>query len=146
MAFLLAQLGFAAADEFSRALDEHELTPPLVGIMRILQLQPGLSQQQLASMLGIVPSRLVALIDDLERRGWIERTRDAVDRRVNVLTVTAAGREAAGAIASVAKNHEKKMTGGLDAGERETLLALLTKLAALRGLTPGVHPGYRRMG
>jgi hypothetical protein len=32
----------------------------------------------------------------------------------------------------------------LDEGERQKLRAILGKLADHQGLTPGVHPGYRR--
>jgi DNA-binding MarR family transcriptional regulator len=145
IAFLLAQLGASAADEFAVALAKHDLTPPYAGIMRLLQAQPGLSQQRLAEELGLAPSRIVAYIDDLEDRGWIERARDAGDRRVNVLTITAAGRAAFTAIAGVAREHEKRVTAGLSDTERTRLLALLTKLAQLRDLAPGVHPGYRSL-
>ena len=41
----------------------------------------GISQQELASRLGMVPSRLVALLDELEARGFLERRNNADDRR-----------------------------------------------------------------
>jgi DNA-binding MarR family transcriptional regulator len=144
IAFRLAQLGAHAADQFAAELADHDLTPPLVGIMRILQFESGLSQQALADRLGMVPSRVVALVDDLEVRGWVARERDGGDRRVNLLTVTKAGSEAFKVIANVARTHERRTTAGLDDTERDQLLGLLAKLAELRGLTPGVHPGYRR--
>jgi DNA-binding MarR family transcriptional regulator len=145
VAFLLAQLGAHAAEQFSRALSDTGLTPPLVGILRLLQAEPGLSQQQLAERLGMVPSRIVAYVDELESRGWIARSRAAVDRRVNVLTTTAAGHEAFTTVATISRDHEKRITTGLDAGERTLLRELLSKLAANQGLTPGVHPGYRHL-
>ena len=100
--------------QFAAALAEHDLTPPLAGIMRLLRAQPGLSQQQLAEILGTAPSRVVSYVDELESRGWVERTRDAVDRRVNVITLTAAGREAFTSIAMVGREHERRITAGLD--------------------------------
>jgi len=36
------------------------------------------------------------------------------------------------------------MTAGLEPGERDTRRALLGKVVAAQGLTPGVHPGYRQ--
>jgi DNA-binding MarR family transcriptional regulator len=145
VAFLLAQLGAYAGQEFAAALAEQDLTPPLVGILRVLRFEPGLSQQELAAKLGMVPSRVVAYVDDLQARGWVTRTRDADDRRVNVLTVTKAGEAAFAAVAVTAHNHEAKITAGLTKTERATLLELLGKLVALRGLTPGVHPGFRTL-
>jgi DNA-binding MarR family transcriptional regulator len=93
----------------------------------------------------MVPSRIVAYVDDLEARGWVARTRDPSDRRVNLLTVTAQGDEAFGVIASVARAHERRVTAALDDDERATLAELLGKLADASGLTPGVHPGYRHL-
>jgi len=143
IAFLLAQLGAAGAEQFAHALTDQDLTPALAGIMRLLRAQPGLSQQQLAELLGTAPSRVVSYVDELEQRGWIARARDTTDRRVNVITMTDAGRAAFTGIAAAGREHEKRMTAGLTEKERDQLLALLTKLAALRELTPGVHPGYR---
>jgi DNA-binding MarR family transcriptional regulator len=145
IAFLLTQLGTSAAEEFAAALTEHELTPPLVGMLYALRARPGISQQELAGHLGMVPSRIVGFVDDLESRGWVARTRDSSDRRVNLLTLTRAGEDAFGVIAGVAKAHEQRVTSALEDDERETLAQLLRKLADARGLTPGVHPGYKRL-
>jgi DNA-binding MarR family transcriptional regulator len=145
IAFLLAQIGAHAAEQFSVSIADLGLTPPLVGIMRLLQAEPGLSQQQLADRLRTVPSRVVGYVDDLEARGWLVRARGTDDRRVNVLTITDTGRAAFRDIAGVARAHEQRMTTGLDDTDRATLLELLTKLAAIQELTPGVHPGYRRV-
>ena len=145
IAFLLTQLGTSAAEEFASALTEHELTAPLVGMLHALRARPGISQQELATHLGMVPSRIVAFVDDLEARGWVARTRDQADRRVNLLTLTPLGEEAFGVVAGVAKAHERRVTAALDDDERATLAALLRKLADARGLTPGVHPGYKRL-
>jgi len=43
----------------------------------------------------------------------------------------------------VARQHESSVTAGLTDPEIRTLRELLSKLADLRGLAPGVHPGYR---
>jgi DNA-binding MarR family transcriptional regulator len=143
VAFLLSQLGAHAAERFALVLDEHELTPPLAGIMRLLRVTPGLSQQQLADRLGVAPSRIVGYLDELEGRGWITRTRGSKDRRVNVLTLTTEGREAFTVLAATAREHEAAITAGLTATERKTLLGLLSKIADHQRLAPGVHPGYR---
>jgi DNA-binding MarR family transcriptional regulator len=143
VAFLLTQLGAHAAERFALVLGEHDLTPPLAGIMRLLRATPGLSQQQLADRLAVAPSRIVGYLDELEGRGWISRTRDSEDRRVNVLALTAQGRKAFTALAATARGHEAAITAGLTPAERTTLLGLLTKIADHQQLTPGVHPGYR---
>jgi DNA-binding MarR family transcriptional regulator len=50
------------------------------------------SQAELARGLGVDRTTMVALIDELERRGWVERRTDPADRRRNVVELTAAGR------------------------------------------------------
>ena len=72
-AFLLAQLGAHAASRFAEKLGALELTPPDAGILRLLRVAAGLSQQELAAKLQIHPSRLVAILDNLEKRGLVER-------------------------------------------------------------------------
>jgi DNA-binding MarR family transcriptional regulator len=51
-----------------------------------------ISQQDLSRLLSIDPTTMVALIDDLQRRKLVERTRNATDRRRYDLTLTPRGR------------------------------------------------------
>lgn len=53
----------------------------------------GLSQQRLAAYVALDPTLMVALVDDLERRGLCERTRNPADRRRYDVRITDAGRE-----------------------------------------------------
>src|SRR5690242_19798162 len=71
-AFLLAQVGAHAASKFAERLAALDLSPPDAGVLRILASKPAITQQALASHLGVLPSRLVGLVDDLEARGLIE--------------------------------------------------------------------------
>lgn len=144
-AFLLAQLGAHAAEKYAEAIDEIELTPPLTGILWVLSSRDDLSQQELARTLGMLPSRVVAYVDDLEGRGWVERVRSTVDRRANVLVLTDTGRKTLQEIMRISQDHERRMTSALSATERTELAALLVKIADHEGLTPGVHPGFRRL-
>jgi len=145
-AFLLAQVGARAAGEFARLLEPLKLLPPDAGILRLLNLSPGMSQQELARRLSMYPSRLVAIIDALEERGLVARTANAEDRRIYSLQLTDAGREALQAIGRAAREQNELICAALNAKEREQLGLLLKKIAAQQGLAPGIHPGYRRMG
>jgi DNA-binding MarR family transcriptional regulator len=144
-AFLLAQIGSHAAMKFAERLAEHDLTPPQAGILRLIRTSPGLSQQALAERLGILPSRVVGFVDDLEDRGLVRRDRDPADRRANVLVLTAAGGRALRTLGTVARAHESEICAALTERERRQLTALLGRVAAEQGLTPGVHPGYRAL-
>jgi len=144
-AFLLAQLGSYAAGRFADRIAELGLTPPQTGLLRVVAMRPGQSQQAIAHQLGTPPSRLVALVDGLEQRGLIERRRNPDDRRHHALYLTDAGVHFMQQLAVIGKEHEDAMCAGLDPAERAQLLGLLGRIAAEQGLTPMVHPGYRTM-
>jgi DNA-binding MarR family transcriptional regulator len=146
VAFLLAQLGAHAAAAFAERLRPLDLTPPQAGVLRRIAHAPGESQRALADALGMHAPRLVALIDDLEDRGLVQRSRDPADRRNYALSLTEAGRKTMTRIATVARQHERAVTAAIDDEERAELAAVLRRLADEQGLTPGVHPGYRRTG
>ncbi|MEV0029553.1 MarR family winged helix-turn-helix transcriptional regulator [Nocardia sp. NPDC050793] len=144
--FMLAQLGAHAAQRFGERIAEIGLTPPEVGLLRMIAAEPGRSQRTLAAELGVVPSRVVALIDPLDRKGLIERRRSETDRRNHELHLTAEGGKVLGQLARIALAHEHDMFTGLTDDEYEQLATTLDKLIKARELSPGVHPGYRTLG
>lgn len=145
-AFLLAQLGAHAASKFAERLKVLDLTPADAGILRLLRVASGLSQQELAGTLRIHPSRLVAILDNLEKRGCLERRPNPDDRRLYSLHLTKGGEEALGRIGKVAREHKDALLAALGDEERNALGSLLLRIADQQGLTRGVHPGYRLMG
>jgi DNA-binding MarR family transcriptional regulator len=142
-AFLLAQLGAYASGQFAKRLEPLGFTPAHAGIFRIIATAPGLSQQELAAKLGMYASRLVAVIDDLEKRGLIERHPSNSDRRLYALHLTKSGKAQLSAIGVIAREHGQDLLDGLSDEERSTLTALLERVAKKKGLQEGVHPGYR---
>ena len=145
-AFLLAQLGAHAATQFAERLRVLDLAPADAGILRLLRISAGLSQQELASKLGIHPSRLVALLDNLEKRGLVERRANPDDRRLYSLHLAKGGDEALNGISKVAREHQESLLSALNSEERTSLAALLVRIADQQGLSRGVHPGYQQLG
>ena len=145
-AFLLAQLGAHAASRFGERLAALELTPPDTGILRLLRVTAGISQQELSTKLQIHPSRLVAILDNLEKRKLVERKPNANDRRLYSLHLTKNGGEILERIGRVAREHQDALLAALSAEEREQLTGLLHRIADQQGLARGVHPGYQRLG
>jgi DNA-binding MarR family transcriptional regulator len=143
-AFLLAQLGAHATGLFAERIATLDLAPAQAGLLRIVAIDPGLSQQVIAERLGTPPSRLVPLIDGLEKRGVVERRRNPADRRNHALYLTAEGGRLMGRLGQVAAAHEDAICGPLDPDERTQLGTLLRRLAADQGLQAGTHPGYAR--
>ncbi len=144
-AFLLAQVGAHAAAQFADRIAPLGLTPAEAGILRAIAARVGLSQRELSELLAILPSRLVALVDELEARGLIERRNDPEDRRSYALHLTNEGKKVLEAIAQAARTHSQAICAALNDQEREELASLLSRIADQQGLTPGVHPGYKRL-
>jgi DNA-binding MarR family transcriptional regulator len=144
-AFLVAQLGAHAAMLFAGRLARLKLQPQHAGALRVLASAEGMTQRALAERLGMFPSRAVALIDEMEGRGLVVRDPDPSDRRSHSLRLTDKGRRALADIGQVAREHQDALLAALDPGERERLAQLLLKVAAQQGLTPNVHPGFRRL-
>jgi DNA-binding MarR family transcriptional regulator len=71
---------------------------------------------------------LTRLVDQLDARGLIRRTRDRKDRRVVTLALTPAGRAAIAAVLPEVVAHCNNLLEGFSAHEAKTLIALLTRL------------------
>jgi len=145
-AFLLAQIGAHAASRFAARLSEADLVPAHAGILRILSMTPAISQQALATALGTVPSRLVALVDELEERGLVERRTHESDRRTYALHLTDKGNATMETIGRIAREHRHDLLAALSDEEQARLSALLERVAEQQGLLTGVHPGYAHIG
>jgi DNA-binding MarR family transcriptional regulator len=144
LGLLLSQLGTHAALTFGRKIKGCGISPPHVGILRWIRDNEGENQRQLASHLGVLPSRLVLLLDELEAKGLVMRERSAKDRRNQQLLLTRKGTRLLEKVEVIAAAHEADLGSALTESERETLIELCAKLAAHRGLTPHGHPGYMK--
>ncbi|MDB5393698.1 MAG: marR family transcriptional regulator [Rhodospirillales bacterium] len=143
-AFLLAQLGAHAASKFAARMQAINLTPPLAGVLRFLARNPGSTQRELAEAIGMPPSRLVAMADELERRGLVHRVRDEQDRRSHRITLTTGGDEQLAIIAREARHHKNDVLTALSAEEQGQLAEFLRRIAIQQGLRRGIHPGLSR--
>ncbi len=76
----------------SQHLEEFGISGAEYGILRNLG-EENLTLSELSQRLLKVNSNITALIDNLERRGLVERTRDPSDRRVVRVRLTEAGFE-----------------------------------------------------
>jgi len=90
----------------------------------------GPSQQEVAGMLGIDRATLVALADDLEGQGLIERTRSGQDRRAYSLRLTDAGTAAMNQADALMDECDDEVTRVLTAAERAQLAGMLARMFA----------------
>ena len=139
IAFLLSQVGAHVSERFAARCQELGLTPSQAAVLRLVGRAPGLSQRTLADRVGTVPSRIVALIDGLEQRGLVARTRSGTDRRNYELHLTAEGRTLLVALRQVAEAHEAEILDGLSPEQTAHLAAALQTLIRAHDLDPEVH-------
>src|SRR5437763_5680657 len=109
------------------ALTSLGLTPPLFAVLNVLGAREGTIQQQLSSDMGIDPSAMVKLINDLERAGLADRRRRPNDRRAWEVTITPKGRRTLQRARRLASQVEDEVLGGLTATDRRELLRLLRR-------------------
>jgi DNA-binding MarR family transcriptional regulator len=105
-----------------------ELPPGRVGILLLIEANPGVTQSRLAHAVGLDRSTLVGVLHALEAGGFVERRR-GVDRRTNGLWLTRNGRTLVASLRRRIRGHERRVAARLTASERGQLLGLLEKLA-----------------
>jgi DNA-binding MarR family transcriptional regulator len=90
------------------------------------------AQNGLAAALGMDPSDMVRLMDELIAQGLVGRERDPLDRRRYRITLTAKGRSSLTTAGKVIRQVERTTLQPLSAAERATLHALVTKIRSAK--------------
>ena len=109
------------------ALNSIGLTPALFALLNVLGAREATIQQQLSSDIGIDPSAMVKLINELEGAGLAERRRRPGDRRAWEVTITPKGRRTLERARGLVTQVEDEVLGGLTDADRRQLLTLLRK-------------------
>lgn len=126
---LLNHLSRVARREADAVLDLGGLRPRHVVALTLLRDHGAVSQQGLAEALRLDPSNLVGLLNELEQRDLVSRTRDPSDRRRHIVQLGPAGNEALDDAEQRLACVEDRVLGALDEQERDTLHALLLRAA-----------------
>jgi DNA-binding MarR family transcriptional regulator len=91
----------------------------------------NLSQHEIADLSGCDPSSLVAVLDGLERRGWLRRQRNPRDRRMQWVQRTLAGDRLFTRALPRAKRAEAQQLAVLSAAHQRQLVAAMRKLVPI---------------
>lgn len=127
---LLFRLWRASHTRTAEALKTIGLTPALFALLNVLGAREGSIQQQLSLDMGIDPSAMVRLIDELESAGLAQRRRRPQDRRAWEVAITPKGRRTLERARRLAAAVEAEVLGGLSTAERQQLLTLLRSALA----------------
>ncbi|WP_236791318.1 MarR family winged helix-turn-helix transcriptional regulator [Amycolatopsis sp. GM8] len=126
--FLLARAGGRAIRGMNRALEPFGLRSRHYTVLMAAAQHGGLSQRELGELLGIDPSAVVALVDDLQRAGLVRRDPHPGDRRTRLVVLTADGRKTFDKASALAAKVHDDALAPLDPHERATLVELLRRI------------------
>ena len=121
----MIKLGRITNHRFTEALAPFGVRPRHVAALIELRDHGELTQQSLCGRLHIDPTNLVALLNELEQRGFATRRRDPQDRRRHIVEVSKKGLAVIEKASKVMDGVEKELLEGLEPAEREELEASL---------------------
>jgi len=120
----------ATFQAFSRLSKEVGESPGRFATLTLIARNPGISQTELSRAAGRDKSSLTPVVEDLVRRGLVERRRMDHDRRSYRLNVTAEGKKTLALLTRCARRHERNLDRVIGARDRTRFLALLKRIAA----------------
>ena len=137
---LFFRLWRASHTRTADALSTIGLTPALFALLNVLGAREGAIQQQLSADMGIDPSAMVKLINEVEGVGLAERRRRPGDRRAWEVSITPKGRRALDRARALVAQVQDEVLGGLDAADRSQLLLLMRRALLAAPPQPPWHP------
>jgi DNA-binding MarR family transcriptional regulator len=128
LSLLLHRTSARLRQETDQLLGPMGITARQAALLATLDHAGPLSQQTLASLLGVDRTSMVGLVDQLEKLRAVERRRDAKDRRVYALKLTARGSQLAHKGGAALEKAETHVLASLPRADRDRLRKLLTLL------------------
>jgi DNA-binding MarR family transcriptional regulator len=135
LAFTVGKLGALAASRFAEALAPDGLKPRHCAVLELAGDNP-LSQLELATRIGVAPSVVVDMLDELEALGAVQRIPAANDRRRHLVQLTPHGRELSRRAVSAVQRVDAELLAGLTLTQQRSLRSGLQRIASKNGLNP----------
>lgn len=114
---------------FYERFDKAGMTPGIFSTLLAIKSNPGIRQGALADALMVQRSNMTMLVNRLIRAGHVSREGATGDNRGVILSITEEGERVLRQARSRIAAHERMLTVGLTARERQICLALLQKMA-----------------
>jgi DNA-binding MarR family transcriptional regulator len=127
IAFLVTRTHFRMHREFAAALEPLRIEPRDFGTLVALEASGPVSQAELARHMGVSGASMVQIVDDLERRGLIERRRLVTDRRAQVLHLLPEVPEVLARAGDLAREMTGALLGDLSRPRTKRLLGLMQR-------------------
>ena len=132
LGYFLRRVQVWVFQDFIRTLASIDLRPAQYSVLSVIAANRGLSQADVAQLLGIERARLVRLLDRLEKRGLTQRLASPVDRRSHALQLTPAGQALLKRARALAQVHEGNLVEKLGVANHARLIEALREFDARR--------------
>jgi DNA-binding MarR family transcriptional regulator len=113
---------------FDKRMAKYDLRPVDFTVLSLLKANPNLSQKRLSAAVHVSPPNLATLLDRLASRGLLERQRNPLDKRSQMLVLTSEGMRLCGKAEKTVEELEASASSELTDGERAELIRLLQKI------------------
>ncbi|ALC17258.1 transcriptional regulator, TrmB [Desulfuromonas soudanensis] len=114
-----------------KLVQDYQITGPQLNCLLALQEHESLTPTALAHIVYLSPSTIVGIVDRLEEKGLVDRSRSSRDRRQVQITITAAGRELTTSAPSPLQETLVERLRALPETEQVTIIRALEKVADL---------------
>ncbi|MGO4617297.1 MarR family winged helix-turn-helix transcriptional regulator [Nocardia sp. 2YAB30] len=131
LAAMIVPLGRALMAAEAPVLARHELSMWGYVVLLGLDAEPVYTQAALAKAIGADKTRIIGVLDELQRRGLIDRAPDPADRRVNLVSLTEAGRALRDRAQREIQAQENRLLDQLPATDRRVFLRALRTLSTV---------------
>lgn len=126
--FLIRRLHQLSVGVFLDEMGDIELTPVQYGALSIIERNPGIDQSSLGGLLGIDRANSADVAARLKAAGYLARGRSEMDGRMRVMWITPEGRSILHEAHKRFQNIHTRLLAPLSAEERDTFLALISRL------------------
>ena len=127
--YRLRRAQLAVFQHFNETFAAKGLRPTDFAVLLLLTRNQGAKQSEVAEALGIQRANFVAIVDGLEHKGFVERRKSDLDRRVQSLYITDAGLTYLNELMAIWQEHEGRLLARLGGpAARDQLIDLLKKL------------------
>ncbi|HEX3915737.1 MAG TPA: MarR family winged helix-turn-helix transcriptional regulator [Caulobacteraceae bacterium] len=118
----------AVTRDFGASLAEIDLTQKQCATLELIGANPGVSQVDLAGILGADRATMMAIVDRLEARDLVKRERSRADRRRQHLNLTEAGAAMLTRAKALIAEHEERFKRRFSASELGALVSSLRRI------------------
>jgi DNA-binding MarR family transcriptional regulator len=129
--YVLRRTQTALFADFARATEGFDLSPGQLGLLVLIEANPGINAVNLARAVGMDKSSLTPFVAKLEKRGLVVRERSVTDKRSFHIALTQFGMAFLSDIKAQVIAHEARLAKGLGAAKAARLKALLAEAESI---------------